>query len=212
MHLVVALLAIAWAAPADAAEWRAELFGGAAHSFESRLRVRQDGFAPIELDARWDGRSVEAPIYYAWRLSRFGDRAGWALQLVHLKAHLANPTPEVERFAVSHGYNLMTIERGWERGGFALWAGAGVVVAHPESTVRGRTRDEARGGPFGGGYFVTGPALGLGMGRALRLGDHWRLALEGRVSVAWARVPIAGGRASVPNRALHALAGIGYAF
>jgi len=36
-------------------------------------------------------------------------------------------------------------------------AGAGLVVAHPESEVRGLKHDE-RGGPFDAGYFAAGPA------------------------------------------------------
>jgi hypothetical protein len=212
MPRVLLAFLVALAAPTAAAKWRVELFGGAATSFDSRLSLRQDGFAPIDIDARWAARSFESPIYYAWRVGRFGERGGWAVQLVHLKVYLENTTPEVSRFSVSHGYNLLTLERAWERGGFTLWAGAGVVIAHPESTVRGRTRSEGSGGPFGGGYFVTGPAFDVGVGRAVRFGRHWRVTAEGRFSLARARVPIAGGHASVPNRALHALVGVGFSF
>jgi hypothetical protein len=130
------------------------------------------------------------------------------VELVHHKLFLENPPPEVERFSVSHGYNLLLVGHGREtsRG---LWAraGAGAVIAHPENTVRGLTLREDQG-PFRLGYHLAGAAISAGLEGRLGLGDRLGLFLGGRLTGAYARVPVAGGHASVPNLAFHATAGM----
>lgn len=203
-----AILALT-AAPAAAEKGlRVELALGGAHSFGSTLRVEQPAFPDLATAASWATRSFEPPLYYAWRLARADARGTWALRFVHHKAHLENTTAEVERFSVSHGYNLLTLERAFAIGGFDLSAGAGLVIAHPESTVRGETRPENEGGPFGGGYFLTGPTAAVAAARRLPLGRHLAVVPELRFTLSRARVPIAGGEASVPNAAVHALVGL----
>lgn len=196
------------AAPATPAEWRAELALGGSHSFGSTLRLEQAGFPALELEAGWASRSFEAPLYYAARVSRWQGAHAWSLRFVHHKVYLEQPTPEVERFSVSHGHNLLTLERGFVVSGFELWAGLGLVIAHPESTVRGRTRPENQGGPWGGGYFVTGPSLAVAAARRVPSDSRFGVVLEGRLTWARARVPVADGEASVPNTAVHGLLGL----
>ena len=200
--------------PAMAAEhgWRIEAALGAAQSFESTLSVEQANFPSLEIEAEWDNRDFESPLYYGLRVARGDTRGAWALRFVHLKVYLANPTLEVERFSVSHGYNLLTVERSFPVSGFDLWAGLGIVIAHPESTVRGQTKPETEGGPLGGGYFFTGPTGALALGRRLHLGGRFALVPELRVTLSRARVPIAGGEASVPNVSLHVLVGLELGF
>lgn len=204
-----ATLALA-AAPAAAGEGRlrVELALGGAHSFGSTLQVEPSAFPHLAIDASWASRSFDPPLYYAWRLARADARGTWALRFVHHKAYLEKTTAEVERFAVSHGYNLLTLERALAIGGFDLSAGAGLVIAHPESTIRGETRPENEGGPFGGGYFLTGPTAAVAAARRVTLGRHLALVPELRFTLSRARVPIAGGEASVPNAAVHALVGL----
>jgi hypothetical protein len=204
------VLGLASAAAATAGEpgWRLEGALGAAHSLSSTLTVEQEGFPTLELDADWEGRSLESPLYYGLRVARGDAHGAWALRFVHLKVYLAHPTVEVERFSVSHGYNLLTLERSLPLGGFDLWAGLGIVIAHPESTIRGRTRPESEGGPLGGGYYITGPTASMALGRSVRVAGRFALVPEIRLSLSRGRVPIAGGEASVPNAALHALLGV----
>jgi hypothetical protein len=191
---------------AEGAEWRVDIFGGTASSFGSPLAIQQQGERDLEIDADWAGRSFDSPIYYAVRLSRWSGRFGLSLQLVHHKLYLENPPPEIQAFSVSHGYNLLTLEGGWLLRGFQLSAGAGLVIAHPESTVRGLTLPES------GGYHVTGPTLLVGVGRWWGLGTHFRVGAETRFTASWARMPVAEGEASVPDRSVHFLVGMGYRF
>jgi hypothetical protein len=209
---LVPLLSSAWLVAASAAagegRWRAELAVGGAHSFDSTLRVEQAAFPALTIEAGWATRSFDSPVYYAWRLARADGRGAWALRFVHHKVHLEDTTPEVERFSVTHGYNLLTLERAFVVRGFEISAGGGLVIAHPESTVRGQTRPEGEGGPLGGGYYVTGPTAALAGSRRVPLGRHLAVVPEVRFTLSRARVPVAEGEASVPNAALHLLVGL----
>jgi hypothetical protein len=194
-------------ARAQDARFGVELGLGGAASLGSSLRLEQAGHPALELDAEWETRSLEPPLYYALRVSRVGAGGGWALRLVHHKLYLRNPPPEVERFSISHGYNLLTLERGFAVSGFTLWAGAGVVIAHPESTVRGLAQPE-QGGGIGGGYHVTGPTAALAAARPLALTRRLALVPELGFTLSRARVPIADGEASAPNAAFHFALGL----
>jgi hypothetical protein len=214
--LRAALLGAAAAlAAADArardARFGVELALGGAASLGSTLRVEQGSHPALELDADWETRSLEAPLYYAVRVSRVGAGGGWAVRLVHHKLYLRNPPPEIERFSISHGYNLLTLERGFVVSGFTLWAGAGVVIAHPETTVRGLAQPESEGG-IGGGYHVTGPAAAIAAARPLALTRRLAIVPELGFTLARARVPVADGEASAPNAAFHFAIGLQLGF
>lgn len=209
------LLACAAAAPGrgeaaeERARWGLQLFGGLPLNVATPLRIEQAGEEDLRLRARWRTRPFEGPIYYGVGAHRRKAGAEWYAELVHHKLHLENPPPEVERFSISHGYNLLLVGYGRGRGAEGLWTrvGAGVVIAHPESTVRGRTlREDA--GALKLGYYLAGPALSAGIDGRVALGDRLRLVVGGRVTGAYAVVPVAEGRALVPNIAFHATAGL----
>jgi hypothetical protein len=132
-----AMLAVL-ATPTAAAELALEGFLGSARSFDSSLTLRESGLDPVRMDARWSTRPFQGSPYYAWRISLWSGRAAWQLQLVHHKLYLENPTPPVESFEVTHGYNLLTLGRAWAVSGWRLRVGAGAVVAHAESSFRSR--------------------------------------------------------------------------
>jgi hypothetical protein len=182
---------------------------GAAWNLPTPLTIRQAGFADLRVKARYDGQSFRRPWYYALRVERTDRGQGWALAFFHHKLQLTNPPAGVEEFSVSHGFNLLILERSWRERGVRRSLGCGMVIAHPENVVRGKKLPE-RGGFFGGGYHASGALLSAALGREVPLRGRWFLPLEGRATVAWARVPVVDGRASVPNLALHALAGIGW--
>jgi hypothetical protein len=197
------------AAPAAAQQWSVEASVGAVTNLETSLEVRQEGFETLRLDADYETRPFESPLYYSLRAGRWRDRRGWEIELIHQKIHLQDPPEEIQSFAISHGYNLLTLNRAWAPRGWTFRLGAGAVLAHPESTVRGRRVPED-GGLLDSGYHLAGPVVQAGVGRQLLPGERWRLGLEGKVTAARAEVPVAGGEADVPNVALHLLLGLGY--
>lgn len=207
--LSAALLAAGTGDARAAGRWGAELHLGGAWNLPLPLVIRQDGHEDIRLHARWDSRSLRPPLYYAGRLvTRDGDR-GWMLDLTHHKLHLANPPAEVKEFSISHGYNLLALYRLMERDRRRLGLGAGVVITHPENEVRGAKLDES-GGPLGGGYHLSGPALGTLVAWLPERRDGLYATAEARLTLSYAGVPVAGGRARVPNVALHVTVGAGW--
>lgn len=191
------------------ARWALEAHLGAATNLSVPFTIDQDGEKELRFRARWSTRSFEFPLYYVARVSSHVGDWGWALDLTHHKVHLVNPPPEVGAFSISHGYNLLTLQRLHARDDLRFGLGGGVVIAHPESEVRGRRLDE-RGGTLGGGYYLTGPTLGALVGWAPPPRHGFYPAAELRLTLSRARVPVAAGEASVPNIAFHLTVGVGW--
>ena len=175
---------------------------GLQHNFPSPLVIRQDGNADIELTARYETRPFAEVPYYDVKAGL--SRTPWAieLELVHHKLYLANRPAEVDTFEITHGYNPVVLNVVRECRGIALRAGAGILLAHPETTVRGRRWPET-GGLFG--WYLSGPAAQVGMELDVGFGPRFFLGVEGKATAAYARVPIQDGSADVPNIALHGL-------
>jgi hypothetical protein len=209
-YLCSLLLLLLLAPPLHAEDgWTFQTSVGAVTNFETPLTIRQSGFEEIEVDAEYETRPFESPLYYSLRAGRWTGRTGWELELIHQKIFLKDRPPEIQRFGISHGYNLLTVNRGWDARGWLLRLGAGAVVAHPENTVRGRELDPEDTN-LSGGYHLAGPVLQAGVERRIGLGERWFLGVEGKLSAARAEVPVAGGEAEVPNIAGHLLVGLGY--
>jgi hypothetical protein len=189
-----------------------EFMLGDAWNFDTNLSISQKGYLSIDLTAEYETRPFERPLYWAFR---FGfnreERGAWELQLIHHKIHLTNTTDEIQHFEITHGFNILTFNRSFEGLPFTLRAGAGLVVAHPESTIRDLSWYD-QDGVFGSGYHLTGPALTGGIGKSFRLSSRFFFGLEAQVIAAWAKVPVAEGEAKAPNVAIHGMAGLGYRF
>lgn len=198
------------AAPLGASpRWELQAHAGSAFNAPLPAVVRQSGEADLRWTARWNTNGFDAPLYYVARVTRWSGDRGWALDLTHHKLHLANRPREVQAFAISHGFNLLTVQRLHARGPWHAGVMAGAVVAHPETQVRGRRYPENHG-LFRAGYVVAGPVGGVLAGRTQRLGFGWLGVVELRGTMATAHVPVAGGTASVRSAALHATLGVGW--
>ncbi len=208
--LIASALALLPAARVGAAaRWELEARLGGAWNVPVPIVIRQEGHDDLRLTARWTTAALRQPVYSAWRISRWCGGSGWGLDLVHHKIYLQNPPGEVREFSISHGYNLLTLQRLEERGGWRYGAALGAVVAHPESEIRGRRFGENRG-LLHAGYYVSGPTLGVLAGRSQPLAGRLAATLEARLTLSFASVPVAGGSARVPNLAAHASAGLGW--
>jgi len=207
---LAALTAFALAAPARArteeTSWSVQLLVGVPFNFPARVKIRQEGAPDLRFRGRFATHPFESPWYYGVGAFRRSGGREWSAELVHHKVFLENPPPEVQAFSISHGYNLLLAGLGVEVAP-GVWArgAAGAVIAHPESTVRGRTLPD-RGGIRG--YHLAGPALSVGLEGRVPMGERLRIALGGRMTAAQATVPVEGGSARVPNVAFHATAGL----
>jgi hypothetical protein len=184
---------------------------GLQYNVPMRLVIRQADAPDIKLLARYETRPFAEVPYYDIRLGIERRGAGWELELVHHKLYLANLPSEVDTFEITHGYNFLTLNRMLEWLGVEFRGGAGIVLTHPQTTVRDRRFPE-RGGFFNSGFYVSGPAAQLGAGERFFFGHRFFVGVEGKATGAFARIPIAGGNADVPNLALHGLLSVGWRF
>jgi hypothetical protein len=201
------VLGVAISTPARG-QWSFEAFGGTAVSASSPLTIRQAGYPTIELDAQWETRPFDATLYYAVRIARWWGNTGVFLDNLHHKLYLANPTAEVQLFEVTHGYNLLAAGPAFRWGDWSILAGAGPVLTNPASVVRGRPLSHS-GGFFHTGYHLDGLQLQAGINRRVHVAKALFLTADLRLSAGWAEVDIAGGKAEVPNYAVHFLIGMG---
>lgn len=213
-YTLIIIFSLSIIAGESAAEekWLFELFyGGFVYNAPLPLKIEQRGEKDISITARYASRTLETPAYWVWRFSRWSGDYAWEFEAVHHKIFLRNEPDEVEHFSVSHGFNLLTINRSMQYGGLIFRAGGGMVLAHPESRIRGKSLSEHRG-LFNLGYYIGGPSINLGIGKHFYLSKTLFLCIEIKATASYAHVPINDGNADIYNAAFHAHAGIGYNF
>jgi hypothetical protein len=214
MLMVVLVLALGAAVCAYGAEsvWTVELYTGAPYNFETPLEISQDGEEDIDINsAEYETKPFEHPLYYAWRISRWRDARAWELELVHDKIYLKNKPDEVQKFSISHGLNLLTVNRAWNIHNLIYRVGLGVVIAHPEFEIRGE-KFEDDDGLFDSGYHLAGPTAQVAVGKRFYISDNLFVGIEGKLTASYACISIGDVDAEVTNVAVHGLVGLGYEF
>lgn len=193
------------------AVWSISAGGGGVYNFETHLKIKQDGFNNIHVnDADYETRPLTDPPYYSIKLGHWEGNKAWEIEHVHHKIYLKNKPPEVKRFSISHGYNLITVNRALQTENVIWRGGFGFVLSHPENTVRGLSFD-SEGGLFGNGYFISGPTAQATVEKRFYFSQEKKLfvSIEGKVTASFANVHVRRGNALVPNAALHAVVSIG---
>ncbi len=190
------------------ATWTFVFFGGSAYNFETPLTICQSGHNNIGLNARYETKPFELPIYYGLRIARWKESCAWELELIHHKLHLKNRPPEVQNFSITHGYNLLTVNWARKHKGFISHLGAGVVITHPETTVR-KKRYSEKVGLLNRGYYISGPTMQVAVEKRLYSWKRLFATIEGKLTGSYARIPIHDGSADVPNVVIHGLFGLG---
>ena len=162
--LVSSCLLISTACVAAETSWTIESLAGSAFCFKTPLTVRQSGHDDINVIAEYRTDSFKLPVYYSIRLSRWTGAQAWELELVHAKIRLHNNPPEIQKFEISHGYNLIVLNLARKIGKVIYGLGAGIVLTHPENVVRVKRLAENRG-IMNDGYYVSGPVVQLNIER-----------------------------------------------
>ena len=204
------LLSATPALATDKPEWVFQIATGSAYNFKTPLLIEQDGEEDIKVNAEYKTRawSTMAP-YYNFKIGRWKGDQGLEFESLHHKLYLSNKPDEVQKFQISHGYNLNTLNYVRKKHGLIYRIGGGFVMTHPETRVRGKSHEDDGG--FNG-FYISGVTGQLALEKRLHLTEAFFFSLEGKFTASWARIPIADGHATVPNAALHALIGAGYAF
>lgn len=189
-----------------------EVMGGAVFNVKTPLKIEQSGQPNIDIDsAEYDTKPFQSPIYYSVRFANWrGDRAT-EVELIHQKLFLQNGQAEVQRFDISHGFNMLFLNKAWKKDGLIFHFGGGAVITHPENTVRNLPLPQD-GGLFDRGYYLSGAAVQFAVGKEIPISGRLFGVLEGKVTAAYAKVKVVDGHANVSNVALHGLFGVGYKF
>jgi len=218
------------------AETDFSLYTGTSSTRDSDLHVRQAGTATdVTLgDVAWDAKPFRPAPYYGLRLTHFFERHpnwGAALDFTHYKiyaktgrlvdvvgtwqgasvATTAEMSRYVQRFEISHGVNLLSINALYRWRGSAgdrlqpyVGAGLGHYLLHAENVVADRSQET--------GYQSSGfgyQALG---GIHYRLSEKFGAFVETKFDRGTAKVDVADGTAQTRLRSLHVVAGLTYRF
>jgi hypothetical protein len=190
----------------ERSSWSAEVLIGDAFNFNSRTHL-EVASSDVVLNGDYETRGFEAPLHYTVRLARWdGDRA-WELQLLHHKLYLQNRPQGVEALSVSHGFNIVSINRAFASDPWRFRIGVGPVIAHPEAQIGATSYD--------GPYELAGAAVLGAIGAQFELTQ--KLWIAGEIAATFGYVDVhPHGEPdlsfSIRNPALHAQVGLGYRF
>jgi hypothetical protein len=205
---LIGLLAFAISAEAQQ-KWTFELCGMEPYNLPLRLTIQQAGQPDINLTAHYSSRPFTTPFCWVWRIGHWTVNRSWELQAIHHKLYLDSKPREVGSFSISHGLNLITLNRGWSTSDYVLRVGGGIVLAHPESTIREQPFREDEG-IFGMGYYVGGPAFLAGGGKQFRVAGGLFVTLEAMGALSYADIPVNDGSAQLYNIVFQLNFGLGY--
>jgi hypothetical protein len=162
------------------------------------LSIHQSDQRDINIIARYDSHPFEIPIFWDWRIGYWQDSTGWELEAIHHKLFLSNKPPEVSEFDITHGLNIVVVNRCIEEKWFILRMGAGVIISHPENTVRGQKLLEQRG-ILDWGYYVSGPVLNFSISKRIFFTQRIFASFEAKTDLSYSYIPISNGTADVYN-------------
>ncbi|MGE5429031.1 MAG: hypothetical protein ACM3O8_14145 [Methylococcaceae bacterium] len=198
-----------WLGAGAQSRWLFELHEAVVTNVPLPLTIHQKGYPDIQLTgACYHSQPFTLPLYYDGRISRWDNDRSWEIEFTHHKLYLQNPPQEVQEFNVSHGFNMLMVNRGFQRQTFRYRAGAGVVIAHPESEVRGLVFPNSRNNNDLK-YYLSGPAIHASINKPIYFGPRLFLNAEASTTLAYASVKVAQGHADVWNIAFHLLLGVG---
>jgi len=191
--------------------WTFELQCGQVFNVPMPLKIRQEAYPDIKLQARYSSESFILPVYWDIRLGRWQNERAWEFEAIHHKLYLNNTTSEVQKFNISHGFNLIMLNRGFEKKSFRYRAGAGIVLAHPESNIRGKEfGDSADDTDLG--YYISGPVINFAINKPFYIGSRFYINAEAKTTLAYSYIKVAEGNADVYNIAIHLILGLGFDF
>ncbi len=192
------------------AQWVFQLGTGSAYNFTTPLEIRQDGEPDINIDAQYETRAFStAAWYYDMRVAKWKGNHAWEFETHHQKLYLDNRPADVQSFAISHGYNLNTLNSAWLINNFIYRLGLGIVITHPETIIRNKEYND-KGGI--NGFHLSGVTAQAAVEKRFSFTEKIFGYLEAKLTASYAEIPIEDGDATVPNAAIHGIFGTGYSF
>ena len=192
-------------------KWSFELHGGGVYNVPMPLTIHQQGYPSIKLMARFRTEAFTPPVYWDWRITRWNNNRGWEFEAIHHKLYLTNTDDEVQKFNISHGFNILTLNRCYKERLFTYRVGLGIVLTHSESKIRDKEFGDSSDS-WDMGYFVSGPILNMAIGKPIRIFNRVHFNIEAKSTVSYTYIKINDGHANLFNFALHLVAGFGLDF
>ena len=197
-------------------DWTFEIFGGTGFNIPLPLKIEDTENIDDDItinSANYSTKPFDGSPYYAWRVARWEENKAWEIQLVHHKIYLNNDHTDIQNFSISHGYNLITANRAWDKGDYIYRLGAGVVLTHPEFEIYNDSNDQELG-IGGAGFYLDGITAQAAIAKQYDITKNIFATTEAMYTASYAKVKPEDYQyeATVPNSALHILAGLGYNF
>lgn len=216
LYFLLLIILITLNANAQKSQWGFELHGGLPYNVPLPLTITQQNEPTIHFNAKYSSQPMTPPVYWVWRFSKWKNGKGWELEAIHHKLYLDNIPDEIQEFTITHGYNIVTVNRSFEKllfqkHSYILRLGAGIVLAHPENEVRNQ-KLYPHDGLFELGYYISGPVLNLTVGKRFYFCNRAFLNTELKFNPSYSRVPIVSGHADVWNMAFAFVFGLGFDF
>ncbi len=193
--------------------WTFELHGGWAGNLPLPLRIQQNGHPDIYFKkAKFYSEPFISPYYWDWRFCKHINKHSIEFEAIHHKLYLENKHPDIQRFGISHGFNILTLNYGYKFKYFIFRNGIGSVLMHPESTIRNKVYPEGPGFDIKG-YVLRGFVYNTAIAKQIYFfRRRMYLNTELKATFARAKAPIVDGAATVNNIALQAIVGLGVRF
>lgn len=164
----IALFALSTSA---AAQVELSFYSGAQSAAPSHVTIREFGAAADTFALDWEGRSLQAPIYYGLRATAWrGDQLGLGLDFAHNKIYPNTLPDDYGVLEMTDGLNTLTVNayRRWDdiMDGVQPYVGGGIGISIPHVEVE--TTDQATSG-----YQLTGAAATWIAGATVPINDRW---------------------------------------
>lgn len=185
---------------------------GTAYTLPSQVHIYQDSQPALHFLGTWSNETFKEAPYYAIRMGGWTESSGWEFENIHHKVVLNNNPPEVQTYKATFGFNFFMVNRAWDLKWLILRVGMGPIIAHPITTVRGRVYNSNEGGILNSKYYFVGAGMQLSVQRRFHFGKHFFLSAEGKMTAAWANLPVVDGTSQMSSVAFHILGGVGYHF
>lgn len=187
--------------------WQLEINGGLPYNIPMPLIIKQSGHPTITTWARYYSEPLRLPVYWDIKLLKQKESVVYELELMHHKLYLQNNPPDVQHFGISHGFNLLFFNRSDIKKQYTFRYGGGVIIAHPESEIRGKKFGDAVD-PYDLGYYITGPVVQVAISKYFLSAQRIRINTELKLLAAYSHTPIAEGIAHTFYMGVHLVAGI----
>lgn len=175
-NTVLAIVALFAAHAAVAQNQEFSFYGGIQESPHSSVKHGSDRFT-----AGWKGKSLNAPIYYGLRYTRWNDdNTGWSINFAHAKAYSDDKTRSENNYKTlefTDGSNPLTVNYLWKLEPMYSFnpyvgVGAGISIPHVEIIKTGDSKDKDWGFQYGG------PVLRFSAGVSRPINERWNWFAE----------------------------------